>query len=240
MQKDKIDILSTRTTDEAFAAKASDANITLDSFSFIEVQAVSSNELANQLHTLATKSLIAIFTSTNAVNAVAEQIHNIPDWKIFCTSGRTKELVIQVFGEHNIISSAKNAGQLAERIISYGCSDVTFFCGDQRLNELPETLYKNGIKTEEIIVYTTVQTPVLIEKNYDGILFFSPSAVHSFFSANTIAIDVVLFSIGHTTTATIQSYCTNPVVTSEWPGSDNLLACVTHFYNQTPEIKGTI
>lgn len=240
MQRDKIFVLSTRPSSEAFIEKASDANISIESFSFIDVQSVRSNELANQLQLLATKSLVAIFTSTNAINAVAEQLSTNPGWRIFCIGGRTKELAIQVFGENNILGSAKHAVQLAERIISYGqAKSVTFFCGDQRLNELPDMLIKNGINREELIVYTTVQTPVLIEKNYDGILFFSPSAVHSFFSANTIAIDVVLFSIGQTTTATIQSYCTNPIITSEWPGGDNLLACVTDFYNQT-RVEGTI
>lgn len=233
MQKDKIHILSTRFIDDAIATKAADANLLIRSFSFIDVQPVRVHTLANQLRSLATKTLHVVFTSTNAINAVAEHIQ-MADWKIFCTGGRTKELAIQVFGEKAIAGSAKNAAQLAERIISYGCiKNVTFFCGDQRLNELPQTLTNNGIETEEIIVYTTVQTPVSIEARYDGILFFSPSSVHSFFSMNTIAIDVVLFSIGQTTTTTIQSYCTNQIVTSEWPGTDNLLNCVTQFYNKT-------
>lgn len=236
MQKDKIEVLSTRFIDEATKAKADDANIGIDSFSFIEVQPVRSDELKNKIQSLAVQSLVVVFTSTNAVDAVAEQITSIPDWKIFCTGGRTKEFAMQVFGEHNIAGFAKGAGALAERIINTGSiTNVTFFCGDQRLNELPETLASHGTETEEVIVYTTLQTPLLVEKSYDGILFFSPSAVHSFFSINTIPVDVVLFSIGHTTTATIQSYCTNLVITSDWPGTDNLLNCVTNFYNKTSE-----
>ncbi len=180
---------------------------------------------------MSTESKVVVFTSTNAVVSVAEQVKKTPNWKIFCTGGKTKEHVLALFGENAIVASAKNASTLAERIIAAEpIAKIVFFCGDQRLNDLPEKLANHNIITQEIIVYTTVQTPVFIEKNYEGILFFSPSAVHSFFSMNTIATDVVLFSIGHTTSSAIQTYCTNQIVTSEWPGTESLLELVSDFY----------
>jgi uroporphyrinogen-III synthase len=54
--------------------------------------------------------------------------------------------------------------------------------------------------------------------------------VHSFFSENTIATNVVLFSIGTTTTATIKTYCINKVITSEWPGKENMIDLVLNYY----------
>jgi uroporphyrinogen-III synthase len=169
----------------------------------------------------------------NAVSAVASQLPQVTEWKIFCTGGITKEYVIKYFGEGSIAATAKNATVLAEKIIAANpSSPVIFFCGDQRLNDLPEMLQTHGKAVEEVIVYTTEQTPVFIEKNYDGILFFSPSAVHSFFSLNTIPIDVVLFSIGHTTAAVIQSYCTNRVVVSQWPGAESMIDLIIEYYEE--------
>ena len=85
---------------------------------------------------------------------------------------------------------------------------------------------------QEIIAYHNLQTPHDVQEDYDGILFFSPTAVHSFFLMNTIRTNVVLFSIGKTTTATIQSYCSNKVITSEWPGQENLLDKVLEYYRK--------
>jgi uroporphyrinogen-III synthase len=78
-----------------------------------------------------------------------------------------------------------------------------------------------------------VGTPVAINKHYQGILFFSPSGAHSFFSTNTIAVSVILFSIGKTTTATIESYCSNKVITSQWPGEANLIALAINYFKST-------
>ena len=234
MRQGNIHILSTRTLDEAMVAKAADANICIHSTAFIYTEPLLSDELTAQLQQLSTQSLNAVFTSANAVTAVAEQINKPANWNIWCTGGKTKEFAISAFGEKFIVASAKNASLLAERIIASGqVIKATFFCGDQHLTDLHEKLKNNGIQTDEVIVYTTVQTPHFIEKNFDSILFFSPSAVHSFFSINTVAIHVVLFSIGYTTTTAIKSYCTNRVITSEWPGTDTLLELVTDFYNKT-------
>lgn len=233
MPLNKIQILSTRHFADGNVAKATDQNIVVDTIPFINVQPLVSDELKSDLQQLATQQIAVVFTSSNAVEAVANEVGSATRWKIFCTGGKTKECVIQYFGEENILATAKNASILAERIIaSEGIVNVIFFCGDQRLNDLPEKLRSHRIVTQEVIVYTTVLTPVFIEKNYDAILFFSPSAAHSFFSMNTIPTDVVLFSIGQTTTAAIQSYCTNRVITSVWPGTESLLELVRDYYNE--------
>ena len=128
-------------------------------------------------------------------------------------------------------ATAKNATILADKIIqTKTIEEVVFFCGDHRLDELPETLRYNSITVNELVVYTTVQLPVFIEKDYDAFIFFSPSAVHSFFSMNTVPINAIMFSIGKTTTATIQTYCTNKVVTSEWPGKDQMIENIISYF----------
>lgn len=232
MQQSNTQLLSTRMLDDMLIRRAAENYLHIDCISFIETKHLQSEAVQQHLQALANEPVVAVFTSMNAVHAVVSQLTVAPHWKVFCTGGITKEYVIKYFGESSIIATAKNATVLAEKIVAANIAAVTFFCGDQRLNDLPETLKTHGKDVAEIVVYTTEQTPVFIEKNYDAILFFSPSAVHSFFSLNTIPTNVVLFSIGHTTATAIQSYCTNKVITSEWPGTESMIDIIIEYYDE--------
>ncbi len=227
-----IEILSTRPLRDDIVHKAALKQVAIDTASFIATQPVDNETLRTQINDIATSSnVVAIFTSMNAVESVIQKLSAPPTWKLFTMGGITKELTIQFFGETNFLASAKNATALAEKIVHHGgINKVVYFCGDQRLDELPETLKANGIAVEEIVVYETIQTPVDIQKNYTGIVFFSPSAVHSFFSLNTIPTNTILFSIGKTTTACIKTYVTNEVVTSDWPGKEQMIDQVIAYY----------
>ena len=95
---------------------------------------------------------------------------------------------------------------LADSIIKTSIKNIVFFSGDQRRDELPEKLKKNHIEVEEIVVYKTIETPEPISKSYNAILFFSPSAVQSFFSKNTINDSTQIFAIGSTTARAAEPY----------------------------------
>lgn len=234
MAANSIEILSTRNLNRELVQKAGLQDITIEAISFIENIPDVSTEVANEIKHFAAQKIVAVFTSIHAVEVVKSELPDIPPaWDIFCTGGATREALLEIFDESTIAGTSKNASGLAEKIIQRtDIQQVVFFCGKQRLNDLPETLQNAGIKVTEVIVYQTVGTPVTISKHYQGILFFSPSAVHSFFSTNTIPVSVVLFSIGKTTTGTIESYCSNTVVTSQWPGEANLIELVLeHFSN---------
>lgn len=227
----KYNILCTRPLDNMLVYKAANNGISIDEVVFVETDPITITETLRQIQDIASKKATVVFTSMNAVDAVTSQLKQQPDWKIYCLGGITKETVFNFFGEKSVAGTAKNAKTLAEKIILAGeTNEVFFFCGDQRLDELPETLKANEIKVNEVVVYSTRLVPNFIVKNYDGIIFFSPSAVHSFFSENTIATNVVLFSIGTTTTATIKTYCTNKIITSEWPGKENMIDLVLDYY----------
>lgn len=216
--------LCTRALDPQLISKAAVHLVTIDVLPFIEIKKIDSPEFNQQVELLAQQKLQVIFTSNNAVESVAAFLPEKHNWKIHCLGGATKDAVVKHFGKDIIVTTAKSASLLAKKIVEQGdIKEVTFFCGDQRLDDLPETLGSNNITVHEVIAYNTLQTPHEVQEDYDGILFFSPTAVHSFFSINTIRTDVVLFSIGRTTSATIQSYCNNKVVTSEWPGQENLV-----------------
>lgn len=231
MPQFKYNILCTRPLDSMLIYKAANSNIAIDEINFVKTEPVLEKDIIWQIKELALKKIIAVFTSMNAVDAVTSQLTTAPDWSIYCVGGMTKETVFNFFGANAVKGTGKNAKTLAEKIIlSANIKEVVFFCGKQRLDELPETLRANDIRVDEIVTYTTTLIPNFITKDYDGILFFSPSAVHSFFSDNTIATSVVLFSIGNTTTATIKTYCTNKVITSEWPGKENMIEKVLEYY----------
>lgn len=232
MQATKAHILCTRSLEAAPLQKAIAYGLQMDTLAFIQTTPIHAPEFIQQVKQVAAQKTTVVFTSIKAVQAVWPQLDQVPDWQIYCLGGVTKELVKEHFGEKAIAGASKNATSLAEKIIVAETlpQTVYFFCGDQRMDELPQILQHQQIAVTEIIAYTTEQTPHTIEANYDGILFFSPSAVHSFFSTNTIQTDVVLFAIGKTTAATIQSYVCNKVIISEWPGQEHMIDLVIDYF----------
>jgi uroporphyrinogen-III synthase len=81
-------------------------------------------------------------------------------------------------------------------------------------------------------VYHTISTPHKIDKAYDGILFFSPSAVQSFFYANAVLPATILFAIGQTTADAIKTFTENTVIVSEKPGKDDLVKKMFEFFKK--------
>jgi uroporphyrinogen-III synthase len=190
--------------------------------------------MQNDIHILSTRplpqsTLIKAFENGITIDVVSfiktEAVTDMPTV--------IREAAINFFGETSIKKTARNAVNLAEKIVAGNIEEeIIFFCSDHRLDKLPTILKTNKVHFKELIVYKTIETPVLIEKHYEGILFFSPSAVHSFFSQNTIATDTILFSIGKTTAGTIATYASNEVVASEWPGQEQLISQVISYYNE--------
>ncbi len=234
MQQNNISILSTRPLPATLVEEAALQGINIDIKSFIETEAIQSVEVQQEIEQALLQSAVIVFTSMNAVEAVASSVtEEIPDWNIYCMGETTQELVKQYFGKDSIAGTGSNAAELAELIIEDGYVDeVIFFCGDQRRDELPAMLLGNDIEVTEIIVYHTVATPQLLKKEYNGILFFSPSAVDSFFSRNKTGKSTMLFAIGSTTAAAIKKYSDNGVITSAAPGKEKLLEkAINYFVN---------
>jgi uroporphyrinogen-III synthase len=235
MQAVKAQILCTRSLEEPVLQKAAVQGIAIDTIPFIETEPVANAAFIQTVQEAALLSLTVVFTSMNAVEAVVSQLPLPPTtWRIYCIGGITKELVKKYFGEQSLAGTAKSAALLAEKIntSSHPPSEVVFFCGDQRMDELPQALQAHQISVREVISYTTLQTPQAIEVNYDAILFFSPSAAHSFFSINTVKTEIPLFAIGKTTAATIRSYVANTIITSEWPGKEQMIDLVIDYFNK--------
>jgi uroporphyrinogen-III synthase len=151
--------------------------------------------------------------------------------------------VEETFGKETIAGTAESAGSLADKILEDGISGpVYFFCGDRRRDELPGKLRAHGIRLEERVVYKTHELAGLIERHYDGILFFSPSAVEGFFKTNKAGEGTILFAIGQTTAAEIKKHCSNRVYISEYAGKEKLLEAALSFFRpgSTSEPAGTL
>ncbi len=175
------------------------------------------------------------FTSANAVETVHHYLQKNNagqplNWNVFCISGRTKDAVSAFIHPASIIATAEYGKDLAQKIIASGVKEIVFFCGNKRREDLPVMLKNAGITVHEIIVYETVETPVTAIENMDGILFFSPSAVNSFFSANQLNANTVCFAIGHTTADAIAGFTGNTIITSEYTSQEMMLASLIKTY----------
>lgn len=232
MEQNNINILCTRPLNTFLVEDAKAAGIVIDEISFIETEPVQTIEVQQEIEQALLLSATVVFTSMNAVDAVAAwQYEQQPDWNIYCMGTTTKKLVAENFGEANIAGTANSAAELAELIAEDRFIDkVIFFCGDQRRDELPEILQQNNIEVNEIIVYQTIEVPHKITKPYHGILFFSPSAVESFFKTNTVTAQTILFAIGNTTATAIKKFTNNKIIISDQPGKENLVKKMIEYF----------
>ncbi len=235
MKDKEIRILSTRPLDRALIEKASFQNITIDTVSFIEIKKMVSDDVARQIQLLSKQKATVVFTSMNAVEIVVETVPVnplMPDWKIYCIGGTTFTLVKKYWPFEAIAFTAKDATELAAKIVADKVEKAVFFCGNQRREELPVILEKAKIPVEELIVYETIETPVTVQGNYDAVLFFSPSAVHSFFSNNQSSENSIFFAIGNTTATAIKQFSTNNVIVGDFPAKDQLVDKAMKFFSE--------
>ena len=189
--KKEIYILSTKTLLPQQKQILLDANMAVDDFDFIATNA-KKFELDQVYDNL-------IFTSQNAVQAVLQHPNcdQLKSKKVFAVGMKTKSLLTE--NGFNVVAYTGYAADLAEIIsLVYSKESYTFFCGNLRRDELPNTLKENGILFNEIETYETALTPQKIKQQPDGILFFSPSAVESYLKLNSIN-DELCFCIGETT-----------------------------------------
>ncbi|MXN92740.1 uroporphyrinogen-III synthase [Flavobacterium sp. Sd200] len=175
-----------------------------------------------------------IFTSGNAFKSflLSDDVGKFKDSAVFCVGRKTKELIEK--SGYSVLAYADNAGELANIIINdYRDESFTFFCGSQRLNILPDALKQADVEFTEAEVYQTVLTPHKITSHLDGILFFSPSAVESYLSANAITTETC-FCIGATTAAALKGI-TNNVVVANKPSVENVIVQVRSYFAKMRE-----
>jgi uroporphyrinogen-III synthase len=227
MQQNKITILSTKLLNDEVIRHASAKNVLIEWLPFIKTAAVSSIEVQQEIEQALMLSASVVFTSVNAVEVVAAELESQkPDWQIFCIGQATCESVENYFGRELISGTADSATELAKVILRSNVEEVIFFCGDQRRDELPGSLRENEIET--------LALHQKIDREYNGILFFSPSAVLSFFHSNRLNDHTILFAIGNTTANEIIKHSKNKVIVSDKPDQKILLEKVINYFQANP------
>lgn len=233
-------LLSTVFLDQPLIDKAAKEGIVLDAMSFIQVTSNTESDLWAEVEEMCSLPITAVFTSANAVRAIAHIVADAkPGWNVYCIGNATRTAVLECFDAQAIKGTANDAAELADHIVSDDVCEVVFFCGDIRLDTLPVLLRNEDITVHEVIVYHTMETPYEVNKHYDGILFFSPSGVNSFFRMNKADAGTVLFAIGNTTGDAIKPHATNTIVISEKHSKDSLVEeAIQYFQKQAPVTTG--
>lgn len=163
-----------------------------------------------------------IFSSKNAVRAVLDhpKVELLKERKSFAVGVKTSSLLRE--NGFMIARIANYAEELAYEIKEFHrTEEFLFFCGKKRLDAIPSELRKNGIGLTEIEVYDTFLTPKKFDRIFDGVLFFSPSAVESYCSENDLS-ESIAFCIGNTTASEAKKHTDNVVVASN-PSIENVI-----------------
>lgn len=172
-----------------------------------------------------------IFTSRNAVKSVLQHKDSmvLKQKSCFCVGKKTRALLEQ--NGFEVVIHTDYATELASEILQkYANLSFTFFSGNLRRGELPDTLTSHGIDFNEAEAYITRLTPHEIKPLPSGILFFSPSAVRSYLEKNTIS-DEVCFCIGTTTAGALKKVAKH-IVIANTPDVESTIASATKYFKR--------
>ncbi|KAA2240095.1 uroporphyrinogen-III synthase [Chitinophaga agrisoli] len=235
MQNHRYHILSTRELPADLLLAATEQGMDIEIRSFIQVTPIVSDTLKERIQPLLREHVHVVFTSANAVHAAADYMGGSypAEWQVYCLDGATRHAVERrLHTDQRFITTDTHAKTLAAQIMAKGnVPAVVFFCGNKRRGELPDLLRQHGIPVEEIVVYDTTEAPVAVEKTYDGIFFFSPSAVSSFFSVNKLPPDTVCFAIGQTTAGALEPLTNNRIIVSTGTSAQQMVQTAIFYFN---------
>ncbi|NGZ89946.1 uroporphyrinogen-III synthase [Psychroflexus maritimus] len=164
-------------------------------FSLVEYNAIQTTPLSEINHLKNQRFENAIITSQKSVKIINEL--KLDFKQVFCVGKKTQQ-ALQDLGYK--VVEVTNYGQDLAEIIStnYAHLSFNFFCGKLRNEAIPNQLKQHQISFTEHQLYETKLNPKKFEREFEAILFFSPSAVRSFFNQNK-AQHSQLICIGSTT-----------------------------------------
>jgi len=170
-----------------------------------------------------------VITSQNGVEGILNSFtkDEIKFKNIFCVGRRTKKLIENRIGKVTYV--AKNALKLAEYISKEtAIKEVSYFCSDVRLDVLPTVLKANDVVVNEFEAYKTMLSPVTMDADVSGVLFYSPSGIESYLEENTT--DKVAFCIGETTAVEARKHF-DKVEVANMPDVESVLELVNMYYS---------
>lgn len=196
--------------------------ITVKSEDFIKI---SPNRLPKTLLTQELENVI--ITSKNGVESLATQAPDKLKFKnIYCVGRKTKRLIEKRIGP--VKHQAKDAKELAKYLVEYMEGlEVTYFCSNLSMDDLPNILEDNNITVNKVETYTTKHAPSEVDKEIEGILFFSPSGVESYLLKNRP--DKTAYCIGDTTAEEARKHFRN-VKVAKIPVVESVIEMVNEDY----------
>lgn len=145
----------------------------------------------------------AIVTSQNTAKLIIQNEIQID--KVFCVGEKTAGLLF----EHNykVALVCEYASILAEIITSnYADDNFSLICSQQRLETIPNKFSQEKLELQEFHIYQTTSRYQKFDKDFDVVLFYSPSGIRSFFEANPQMTSIHAVCIGTTTAKAAQNY----------------------------------
>ncbi len=171
-----------------------------------------------------------VITSKNAVQAL---LHNFASEdlqfeNIYCVGRKTKRFVERKIGK--VKHTENNSKTLAEYLVEYiDGTEVTYFCSDIRMDELPTILAENLIDVKEVIAYETKYDAVKIPEDVKGVMFYSPSTVQSYKQENNPIENTIAFCIGDTTATEAKKHF-NDVRVAKMPTVESVVKLVNQYF----------
>lgn len=145
----------------------------------------------------------AIVTSQNTAKLIIENKFQID--KVFCVGEKTAGLLYK--NNYKVALVCEYASKLATIITeNYVDQDFSLICSEQRLETIPNKFSEEKLKLQEFHIYQTTSRHQKFEKNFDVVLFYSPSGIQSFFEANPKMTSIQAVCIGTTTAKAAENY----------------------------------
>lgn len=203
MTRQLYKVVCARKLDDKWKELALQKGIILECYDFLEIKLRASETFRQSIEQ---NTAPFVFTSAHAVKAVAALMAAHPDAlktrDCFCIEGTTSASATDK--GFLVLATAKDASSLAQCIIEAGCQRVLHCSSLNRRQELSERLAAAGIETEFCAVYEKALSPVKVGA-LNGVVFYSPSQVDAFLSANALDPITPAFCIGATTAAHLKA-----------------------------------
>ena len=191
----------------------------------LQIELTSKNEIAEQIDYSVNQFIV---TSQNTVNAIQDLNLN---GHFFVVGQKTAEkLKVQ---NREVILIEDYAEDLAKQLISgkYN-SKWNFLCGASRRDLLVDELSKVNHEVNQVITYHSKQIKYKLNETFDVYAFFSPLSFKAFHQENKISESSRIFTIGNTTTSTIQEVYPNyTIITAKTPLVEVVIENIKEYIN---------
>ncbi|MFS4416175.1 hydroxymethylbilane synthase [Maribacter sp. 2307ULW6-5] len=202
-----------------------DPSLKVASEDFIKI---SPNRIAPKL--LRKKVKNAIFTSKNAVEALLTNVtaEELNFENIYCVGRKTRRLIQKKLGKVTHFESY--AADLAQYLVDHlEGTEVTHFCGNLSLDEIPKTLEAANITVHSVETYKTKLSGKKVDDSVESVLFFSPSGIASYLKNNRA--NKKAYCIGETTATEARKHFKS-VRVAKIPDVEGVISLVNEDYGQ--------